>query len=86
MQLKYTYKPSGVCSTQIDLELENGVIVDVRFTGGCSGNTQGLSALAKGMEARELIGRLRGIRCGAKSTSCPEQLSFALEEALAGAN
>lgn len=86
MQLKYTYKPSGVCSTQIDLELENGVIVDVRFTGGCSGNAQGLSALAKGMDARELIGRLRGIRCGAKSTSCPEQLSFALEEALAGAN
>ena len=80
--MQVTYSPKGVCSTKIKLELENGIVKDVAFTGGCSGNAQGICALARGMKAEELIARLRGIRCGMKSTSCPEQLAFALEEAL----
>ena len=77
-----TYKTQGVCSRQIDLDIENDVIVDAKFTGGCSGNTQGVAALVKGMSADEAIGRLKGIKCGFKNTSCPDQLAKALEEAL----
>lgn len=78
-----TYKTKGVCSRQIDMEIDNGVIVDARFTGGCSGNTQGVAALVIGMTVEEAIKRLRGIKCGFKSTSCPDQLAVALEEHLA---
>ncbi len=80
--MTYTYTPKGVCSRKIQVELENGVIVQVRFSGGCSGNTQGVAALVEGMEAKEAVRRLKGIRCGLKPTSCPDQLSLALEEAL----
>ena len=77
-----TYVPKGVCSRKIDLELENGIVKSVRFTGGCSGNTQGVAALCVGRKPEELIPLLKGIRCGFKPTSCPDQLSKALEQAL----
>jgi uncharacterized protein (TIGR03905 family) len=80
----YSFRPTGVCSRKIEITLsENGVIESVRFEGGCSGNTQGVAALVRGMTAEEAIERLRGIRCGMRPTSCPDQLSRALEEALA---
>ena len=79
-----SYKTRGVCSRQIDMDVENGVIVNAAFTGGCAGNTQGVAALVKGMTVADAIERLRGIRCGLKSTSCPDQLAIALEEYLQG--
>lgn len=76
------YKTSGTCSTAIDLEVEDGRIKSVQFIGGCNGNTQGISALVKGMLVGEAIDRLKGIRCGFKNTSCPDQLAKALEQTL----
>ena len=76
------YTPSGVCSRGIDFELENGIVKDVRFTGGCSGNTQGVAALIQGMPAEEAIRGLKGLKCGYRPTSCPDQLAKALEAAL----
>ena len=76
------YKTSGTCSREIEIELKDGVIDSVRFTGGCHGNLQGVSALVKGMKAEDAISRLKGIRCGAKATSCPDQLAQALEKML----
>ena len=77
------YKTKGTCSTMIDVELKDGVIDSVKFTGGCNGNVQGISALVKGMKPEEAISRLKGIRCGFKPTSCPDQLAHALEEMIA---
>ena len=77
------YKTKGTCSTMIDVELKDGVIDSVKFTGGCPGNLQGISALVKGMKPEEAISRLKGIRCGFKPTSCPDQLAHALEEMIA---
>ena len=77
------YKTKGTCSTSIDVELKDGVIDSVKFTGGCNGNMQGISALVKGMKPEEAISRLKGIRCGFKPTSCPDQLAHALEEMIA---
>ena len=77
------YKTKGTCSTMIDVELKDGVIDSVNFTGGCNGNLQGISALVKGMKPEEAINRLKGIRCGFKPTSCPDQLAHALEEMIA---
>lgn len=77
------YKTKGTCSTMIDVELKDGVIDSVNFTGGCNGNLQGISALVKGMKPEEAISRLKGIRCGFKPTSCPDQLAHALEEMIA---
>ncbi len=74
------YKTQGVCSRQIDIDIENGIIVNAKFTGGCSGNTQGVAALVVGMTPEEAIKRLRGIKCGPKATSCPDQLAIALQE------
>lgn len=73
------YMTKGTCSTQIDIEVENGVIQSVAFTRGCNGNLQGISALVKGMKVEDAIARLKGIKCGAKDTSCPDQLARALE-------
>lgn len=73
------YQTKGTCSTFIDIELKDGVIDSVHFTGGCNGNLQGISALVKGMTPQEAISRLKGIRCGIKPTSCPDQLAKALE-------
>ena len=76
------YKTQGTCSSAIDIELKDGVIESVQFTGGCNGNLQGISALVKGMTPEEAISRLKGIRCGFKNTSCPDQLSKALRQAI----
>ena len=74
----YEYRPSGVCSTKISVEIEDGIIKDVKFTGGCNGNTQGLSKLAVGRKADEVADILSGIKCGFRNTSCPDQLAKAL--------
>lgn len=74
------YKTSGTCSSAIDFEVENGIVKSVTFIGGCNGNTKGISALVEGMPVEEVISRLEGIKCGFKSTSCPDQLSKALKE------
>ncbi|MBR3893569.1 MAG: TIGR03905 family TSCPD domain-containing protein [Clostridia bacterium] len=79
----FHYQTRGVCSRAIDLEIEDGVIQSVKFHGGCAGNTQGVAALLRGMRVEDAIERLSGIRCGFKSTSCPDQLSLALREYLA---
>ena len=73
------YKPTGVCSQAIKIELDGDIIRSVSFTGGCNGNLQGISALVQGMKATDAIEQLRGIKCGFKSTSCPDQLAKALE-------
>ena len=73
-----SYPTVGTCSRQIDIELEEGVIRSVTFTGGCSGNTQGIAALVRGMKAADAVARLEGI----KGTSCPDQLAKALKQAL----
>lgn len=80
--MKYTFYPKGVCSRQINLELENEKIINCEFIGGCDGNTSGVCALIKGMKAEDAIKKLKGIDCRGKGTSCPDQLSIALEEAL----
>lgn len=74
-----TYKTEGTCSQLIEIELKDGVIDSVKFTGGCNGNLQGVSALVKGMTPEDVIARCKGICCGFKSTSCPDQLARALE-------
>ena len=76
---QFTFRPQGVCSQLIEIETDGSIIQDVRFTGGCSGNLQGISALLKGMTVENAIDRLSGIRCGFKDTSCPDQLSRALK-------
>ena len=81
--MTYTYSPTGVCSSRIDLELEDGVIRSVAFTGGCNGNLKGICRLVTGMQAKDAIQRLAGIQCGYKPTSYPDQLTKALTAALA---
>lgn len=76
---KYNYKTQGTCSTQIVIDVEEGVINEVEFFGGCNGNLQGISRLVKGMSCSDAISRLEGIKCGFKSTSCPDQLAQALK-------
>lgn len=76
---QFTFRPQGVCSQLIEIETEGNIIQDVRFTGGCNGNLQGISALLKGMTVEKAIDRLSGIHCGFKDTSCPDQLSRALK-------
>ncbi len=78
--MRFTYQTEGTCSRQIDIEVENGVVKEVVFTGGCHGNTQGIGALVKGMKCEEVISRLSGIRSKAKPTSCPDQLAQALSQ------
>ena len=78
------YKTSGVCSSAISFDIDDaGKVHDVKFQGGCSGNTQGVAKLIEGMDAKEAISRLEGIRCGFRPTSCPDQLSKALKQAFA---
>ena len=74
------YKTSGTCSSMIDIETNGDIIESVAFTGGCNGNLQGISALVKGMKIEDAIAKLKGIKCGFKNTSCPDQLARALEE------
>ena len=79
--MQFTYKTNGVCSRKIVIDVENGIVENVRFEGGCNGNTKGISALVEGMPVDEVIERLEGIRCGFKDTSCPDQLAQALKQA-----
>lgn len=79
----HTYYPTGVCSRQMNIEIdENGIITNCEIIGGCAGNTLGICQLVKGMNAEEAIKRLKGIDCRGRGTSCPDQLSIAIEEAL----
>lgn len=78
--MNYQYKTSGTCSRSIDFEVENGIVKNVRFHGGCDGNLKGISSIVDGMKVEDVIARLEGIRCGFKSTSCPDQLAKALRK------
>ncbi len=80
--MTYTYKTKGTCSQRIDLVLDGNIIKEAKIIGGCYGNLQGIANLVQGMEAEEVIKRTKGIRCGFKTTSCPDQLACALEGAL----
>lgn len=74
------YQTKGVCSSHIDIEVDNDVIKFVEFFGGCNGNLKGIASLVTGMKIDDAISKLKGIRCGFKSTSCPDQLAQALEQ------
>ena len=78
MKKTISYNTKGTCSRRIDIECEDGVITDCRFVGGCSGNTQGLASLVVGMRIEDAIAKTKGIKCGFKNTSCPDQLAIAL--------
>lgn len=80
--MKFTYYPKGVCSKQYDIEIEDGIIKELKVTGGCNGNLKGISALLKDRKAEEIIPIIRGTTCGVRPTSCPDQISYALEEAI----
>ena len=78
--MKYEYRPSGVCSRAILLEMDGVVLKDVEFIGGCNGNLKGIGSLVRGMKVDDVISRLDSIKCGFKDTSCPAQLAEALKE------
>ena len=78
----YEYQTHGVCSKRITFDMQDGILHHVKFYGGCNGNTQGLSRLVEGMPAAEAMERLRGVNCGGRGTSCPDQLAVAIREAL----
>lgn len=80
--MKHVYVPTGVCSRKIYLEVDGEIIKKVEFEGGCNGNTKGLSAMVEGQNVKDVIKKLKGIKCGFKTTSCPDQLASALEEIL----
>ena len=77
--MTYTFRPKGVCSQLMEFEVDDGIIQSLRVFGGCDGNLQGIARLVSGMPVDEAIGRLEGIRCGRKSTSCPDQIAQALK-------
>lgn len=79
------YQTNGTCSREINFEVVDGKLHNVRYTGGCNGNLQGVSALVEGMDVHEAIAKLKGIKCGYKQTSCPDQLARALEQYLGNA-
>ena len=79
--MEYRYKTHGTCSSEILVELDGDLVKSVKFTGGCNGNLKGIGALIQGMKADDVIARCKGIRCGLKPTSCPDQLANALMEA-----
>lgn len=82
--MMYSFRPQGVCAREMHVDVnDQGVIENLEVVGGCSGNLQGISALVRGMSAQEAIERMKGIHCGAKSTSCPDQLARGLEQILA---
>ncbi|MGN1181755.1 MAG: TIGR03905 family TSCPD domain-containing protein [Faecalibacillus sp.] len=80
--MEVNYTPRGVCCKKIHVEVEDGIVQNVIFYGGCHGNTQGVAALCQGMKVEDVVERLQGIRCGMKPTSCPDQLSKCLQECL----
>ena len=77
--MNITYRPKGVCSQEMHIEVEDGIVRRLEVVGGCSGNLQGIARLVEGMSVEEVVSRLEGIRCGFKSTSCPDQLAKALK-------
>ena len=78
--MQYNYKPSGICPNNIEFDIKNGIVEGLRFNGGCNGNLKALSVLVAGMAVEDAISRLKGITCGSRSTSCPDQLAKALED------
>ena len=82
MKKHIEYKTSGTCARMVTVDVEDGIVISCQFTGGCHGNTQGVAALVCGMKAEDAIAKLEGIKCGFKNTSCPDQLSRAIKEAL----
>ena len=80
--MDYKYKTRGTCAREISFELENGIVKNVSFFGGCNGNLKGIAAFVEGKKAEEIIPLIKGIKCGFKPTSCPDQLANALQEAL----
>ncbi len=78
--MQFTYKTNGVCARSIAVEVEDGIVKKVAFSGGCNGNTKGVSALVEGMKIDDVIEKLENIKCGFKNTSCPDQLACALKE------
>jgi hypothetical protein len=83
--MRYTFRNKGTCSVQVSFDIENGILKNVEFLGGCNGNLKGISKLCEGRSAREVADIIKGIRCGQKRTSCPDQLARAIEKALAEA-
>ena len=81
--MNYKFRTSGVCSSMIEFDLNDGIVSNVKYTGGCNGNLKGISAMAEGMKVEDVIQRLEGIKCGFKNTSCPDQFAKALRTALA---
>ena len=79
--MQYEYKTKGTCSQRILFEIEEGKVKNVQFLGGCNGNLKGIGALVEGMDVQDVISRVEGIKCGMKSTSCPDQLAQALKAA-----
>jgi len=79
--MEYNYKPQGVCSRNISFDIEDGIVHNVRFTGGCAGNSQGVARLCEGRTVDELVSILDGVKCGFKDTSCPDQLAKAIKKA-----
>ena len=80
--MQYEFRTKGTCSQRIIFEINDGIVSNVQFIGGCNGNLQGISKLVEGMPADEVIEKIEGIRCGMKPTSCPDQLARALKEAI----
>ena len=80
--MNFKYRTSGTCARSIEFEIDGGKVKNVRFEGGCNGNLKGIGSIVEGMDAQVVIAKLEGIRCGFKSTSCPDQLAKALKEAL----
>lgn len=83
--MRYTFRNKGTCSVQVSFDIENGILKNVEFLGGCNGNLKGISKLCEGRSAREVADIIKGIRCGQKRTSCPDQLARAIDKALAEA-
>lgn len=78
--MEYRYRPQGVCSTEIIVDIENNIIKDLQVRNGCNGNLKGISSLVRGMSIDDVISKLKGIKCGMKNTSCPDQIAIALEK------
>lgn len=80
--MQFEYKTKGTCSQKIFFEIEDNILKNVQFLGGCNGNLKGIASLVEGMNVQDVINRIEGIHCGMKSTSCPDQLATALKEAI----
>lgn len=78
--MEYSYRPSGVCSREFIFDIENDIIKSMKVVGGCSGNLQGISSLLVGMNINDVVNRVKGIKCGMRSTSCPDQIALALKK------